>query len=201
MGNRKEQNAEQINRLTESETISWEFERIRSTTNPRHHLDRQLHPVESSITLPPPASIPTSIRNVNCPLSLCTDLEAESDADLCPNALQCCLLVMPWPLPLRSLQFEPDLEDFTAQHPAQGLVCTPIAQTPQEYLDYLWQQYEQGEQLPPAVVKVWEERDRFKFDPDLIEDWWYLLLDAIVSEGYGGLCWLDEADEPSASND
>ena len=102
---------------------------------------------------------------------------------------------MPWPLPLRSLQFEPDLEEFTAQPAAQGLVCTPIAQTPEDYLEYLWQQHEQGEQLPPAVVQVWQHRDRYKFDSDLIDDWWYLLLDAIVKEGYGGLCWLDEEKE------
>ena len=173
-------------------TLTWQSETIRYSDYPIALFPL---PVASSISLNHPSLSPVAIDNVNCPLSLCTELDFSEAADqpLCPNALQCVLLVMPWPLPLRSLPHDPN-----SPH-KPGFICTPIAQTAEEYLDYLWQQHQQGERLPPAVAQIWPHwkagNERIEFDLDLIEDWWYLLLDAIVSEGYGGLCWLDEEEE------
>ena len=79
-----------------------------------------------------------------------------------------------------------------------GWEGTLVAQTAEDYLEYLFEGHrDRGETLPPAVIATWTnaERNVQPLEQAVIDDWWYLLLRDIVSQGYGGLCWLEDAED------
>jgi hypothetical protein len=85
-----------------------------------------------------------------------------------------------------------------------GWMGTLVAQTATDYLDYLFEGHrDRGETLPPAVIATWAraEHTGTPLDPDVIDDWWYLLLREMVSQGYGGLCWLADAEDSEDAPD
>jgi len=85
-----------------------------------------------------------------------------------------------------------------------GWEGTLVAQTAEDYLEYLFAGHrDRNETLPPAVIATWAnaERNGTPLDPDVIDDWWYLLLRDIVSQGYGGLCWLEDKDDAEEAPD
>ncbi|NJN29532.1 MAG: hypothetical protein HC824_03035 [Synechococcales cyanobacterium RM1_1_8] len=119
---------------------------------------------------------------MHCAIHLCQDLGQ------CPHALQCSLYSLPWPLPMQRVE-----DGFGG-----GWVGTLVAQTAEDYVAYLFEGHrDRGETLPPAVIATWAkaERDGKPMDLEAIDDWWYLLLREIVSQGYGGLCWLGDKDD------
>ncbi len=125
---------------------------------------------------------------MNCAIHLCQDLTH------CRHALQCSLYSLPWPLPIHRVEDEW----------GGGWEGTLVAQTAEEYLECLFEGHrDRNETLPPAVIATWTnaERNGKPLDPDVIDDWWYLLLRDIVSQGYGGLCWLEDKDDAEEAPD